>query len=198
MRNITVKQKKEFDLKAHKLFNELSDKICNLREKIKKNRICLDLLYTELKKIKSEYEQLLLSYNGGGIYYETVRKPCKIKSKIERIQNYNCYSEKMNETKNEIAKKELPFLEKELQKAEKEVEDLRKYEFEIKEKYNKIKDDIKNITIKIRQDEKKLQALRKEQRKLLKKIKIVDRKFESNKSISKILLNTMVVTKRKV
>ena len=188
MKNLTIEEKENFDIKIYDLLSNLQKKIVSIRKKIKLDKLQLSLLYDELNILKYEYEQILASYNGQGKYKDVARKPSIIKEKIEYTMRYNDYNSKINEEKEKIAKLELPKLEIELKQAEIELENLRKRELEVKEQYIMVKNNYKKKKkeLKIHKDE--YQNLKYKQQLTLKRIRMIDYKYSTGKRIPKRLL----------
>ena len=179
---ITEEKKEEFLVAAYSYLSELKKEIKRLESELVALNVKKKDIEKVLKPLEEEYEKIILSIKGEGIYSDTVKAPAQIRNRIGKLEHsiQNPYREDDRKKQYELLKRPL---EEDLEMAKQKAEEFEKYEKNIVQRLIEEREKMKSCKKEIKACGHSIDKNKKESEKVHLQIRKVEKAFSSGKNL---------------
>ena len=165
--------------KINKETKDLNIKLINLQHNLSE----VGKKYYDLQK---EYSEMLKAKNGRGKYYKIISRPIEILEELENLQNatYDSYKRTIDEDKRKAYLLKKDILKEDLEKANQELTDFNVKLISVEKEYNLIEIEYKNIKNEIRKVSIRLVNLDRKKSNYLKKLRKINRAYDDKRKVN--------------
>ena len=181
---ITEEEKDNFCIGVYDKVSNLKNERKNLTDEYYGAVEKMNNFSSDYKKLKNEYNEILLLEIGKGKFYDKKIKPIQIEQRINSLEAdiFDHYTGKKNDNIKEIESL-IPVLKEDLETAKKELEELEQYIVQITDEFFKVKEEYNESKKQVRLLERKMLLISKKIDILLRAIRKVDSAYEESKKI---------------